>query len=251
MVVLKLILWFLLVLLSLPVNCGVTVADTILLLPVLSWTSSTVVPIALITRLTQSIHLCFVIFLLILPGGTISSVCHLTLAWSHLFTCPNHLSLAFMHLSVLFPTSSLSLMLPFLKCSCSVWLATRSYLSLLTSYLYFVSSVQACKATTKNTTEENLRLESLLAGVTTLSQDTNPIPRVVVTLCRLDAPLDTVPHPIRSGVLQARRCFLHRLKPQWYVVFMTFSLPNLLFTIDPCFILSVCGKSFIKARHPT
>ena len=114
MVVLKFILWFLLVLLSLPVNCGVTVADTILLQPVLSWTSSSGIPIDLITRLTHATHLCFVISLLILPGGTISSVCLLALSLSRLFACPNHLGLAFLHLSVIFSTFSLSLMLSFL-----------------------------------------------------------------------------------------------------------------------------------------
>ena len=55
----------------LPLGCGVAAADTILLQPVLSWTSSVVVPIVLVSRLTQSIHLCFGL-LLLLPGGTIS-----------------------------------------------------------------------------------------------------------------------------------------------------------------------------------
>ena len=38
----------------LPLGCGVAAADTILLQPVLSWTSSFVVPMALMSRLTQS-----------------------------------------------------------------------------------------------------------------------------------------------------------------------------------------------------
>ena len=40
-------------------TCGVAAADTILLQPVLSWTPSFVVPMALMSRLTQSIHLPF------------------------------------------------------------------------------------------------------------------------------------------------------------------------------------------------
>ena len=37
---------------------------------------------------------------LLLPGGTISRVFLPTYSWSRLFTWPNHLSLAFLHLSV-------------------------------------------------------------------------------------------------------------------------------------------------------
>ena len=75
-------------------SCGVAAADTILLLPVLSWTSSFVVPMALMSRLTQSIHLCFRLPLFLLPGDTISRVFLPTHSWSRLFTWPNHLSLA-------------------------------------------------------------------------------------------------------------------------------------------------------------
>ena len=46
--------WFLLL-------AAPTSADTILLQPVLSWTSSFVGPMALMSRLTQPIHLCFVL----------------------------------------------------------------------------------------------------------------------------------------------------------------------------------------------
>ena len=53
---------------------GVAAADTILLQPVLSWTSSFVVLMALMSRLTQSIHLCFGLPRFLLPGGTISSL---------------------------------------------------------------------------------------------------------------------------------------------------------------------------------
>ena len=49
-------------------------------------------PIALMSRLTQSIHLCFGLPLFLLPGGTISRVFLPTYRWSRLFTCPNHLS---------------------------------------------------------------------------------------------------------------------------------------------------------------
>ena len=42
-------------------------------------------------------------------------------SWSRLLTCPNHLNLAFLHLSVMFSTFSLSLMLSFLTRSLSVW----------------------------------------------------------------------------------------------------------------------------------
>ena len=49
--------------------------------------------------------------LVLFPGGTISGVFLPTYSWSRLFTCPNHLSLAFLHLSVIFSTFSLSLML--------------------------------------------------------------------------------------------------------------------------------------------
>ena len=44
------------------------------------------------------------------------------------------------------------------------------------------SSVQASRATTRNTTDENLGLESSPAGVNTLSQDTDPTPTAVPTL---------------------------------------------------------------------
>ena len=60
----------------LPLNCGIAAADTILLQPILSWTSSFVVPMALMSRLTtQPIHLCFRLPRFLLPGGTISRVC--------------------------------------------------------------------------------------------------------------------------------------------------------------------------------
>ena len=87
--------------------------------PVLSWTSSFVAPMALMSRLTQSIHLCFGLPLFLLPGGTISRVFLPTYSWSRLFTWPNHLGLAFLHLSVMFSTFSLSLMSPFLTWSLS------------------------------------------------------------------------------------------------------------------------------------
>ena len=53
----------------------VATADTILLKQVLSLISSYVVPMALMSRLTQSIHICFGLLLFLLPGATISRVC--------------------------------------------------------------------------------------------------------------------------------------------------------------------------------
>ena len=67
----------------------VAAADTILPQQVLSWTTSIVVPMALMSRLTQSIHICFSLFRFLHPGGT--SRVHLpTWSWSRLFTWQNH-----------------------------------------------------------------------------------------------------------------------------------------------------------------
>ena len=76
---------------------------------------------ALMSRLTQSINLCFGLPLFLLPGGTISRVFLPTYSWSRLFVWPNHISLAFLHLSVMFPTFSFFLMSSFLTWSLSVW----------------------------------------------------------------------------------------------------------------------------------
>ena len=73
------------------------------------------------SRLTQSIHLCFDLHRFLLPGGTVYRVFLPTYYWSRLLTWPNHLSLAFLHPSVMISTSSLSLMLSFLTWSLSVW----------------------------------------------------------------------------------------------------------------------------------
>ena len=73
------------------------------------------------SRLIQSIHLCFGLPRFLLPGGTISSVFLPTYSLSRLFTWPNHLSRAFLHLSAILSTFSLSLMLSFLTWSLSVW----------------------------------------------------------------------------------------------------------------------------------
>ena len=102
-------------------TCGVAVADTILQQPVLSLTSSFIVPMALMSQLTQSIHLCFGLPRFLLPGGIISRVFLPTYSWSRLLTYPNHLNFAFLHLSVIFSTLSLSLMSSFLTWSLSVW----------------------------------------------------------------------------------------------------------------------------------
>ena len=53
----------------------VAAADTILLKQVLSLISSYVVPMALMSRLTQSIHICFGLLRFLLLGATISRVC--------------------------------------------------------------------------------------------------------------------------------------------------------------------------------
>ena len=53
----------------------VAAADTILLKQVLSMILSYVVPMALMSRLTQSIHICFGLLRFLLPGATISRVC--------------------------------------------------------------------------------------------------------------------------------------------------------------------------------
>ena len=109
-------------------------ADTILLQPVLSWTSSFVVPMALMSRLTESIHLCFGLPLFLLPGGTISRVFLPTYSWFRLFTWPNHLSLAFLHISVMFSTFSFSLMSSFPTWSLSVW--PHAYLHIFISVTF-------------------------------------------------------------------------------------------------------------------
>ena len=87
--------------------------DTILIQPALACTSYVIVPIALRFRLTHSIHLCFGLPLprRLLPCGTISVDDRPTISWSRLCTCPNHLSLVFLHLSVMFSSFSISLML--------------------------------------------------------------------------------------------------------------------------------------------
>ena len=64
--------------------------------------------------LTKSIHLCFGLLLFLLQGGTIYRVFLPTYSLSRLFTWPNHLSLAFLHLFVMFSTFSMSLMSSFL-----------------------------------------------------------------------------------------------------------------------------------------
>ena len=70
------------------------------------------------SRLTQAIHLCFG-----LPSFSSPRWYHLQslTSWSRLFTWPNHLSLAFLHLSVMFSTFSLSLMSSFFTWFLSVW----------------------------------------------------------------------------------------------------------------------------------
>ena len=52
------------------------------------------IPMALMSRLRQSIHLCFKLPGFLLPGGTISIVFLPTYSWSRLLTWPNHLNIA-------------------------------------------------------------------------------------------------------------------------------------------------------------
>ena len=70
----------------------VAATDTVdLLQQVMSWTSSFVVPMALMSRLTQSIHICFGLRRFLLPGATISRVCLPTSYLSRLLRAlPNH-----------------------------------------------------------------------------------------------------------------------------------------------------------------
>ena len=73
------------------------------------------------SRLTQSIYICCGLPLFLRPGGVISIVFLRTQSWSRLFTWPNNSSLVFLHISVVFSTFILSLMLSFLTWSLSVW----------------------------------------------------------------------------------------------------------------------------------
>ena len=89
------------------------------------------------SRLTQSIHLCFSLPRFLLPGGTISSVFLPTYSLSRLFTWPNHLSRAFLHLSAILSTFSLSLMLSFLTWSLSVWLHAHLHIFISVTSSFF------------------------------------------------------------------------------------------------------------------
>ena len=116
---------------SVPLYCRVAAVDTILFQPVLACTSSSIFTIYIMSQLTRSIHLCFGLPVLLLPDGTVFVVYLPTISWSRLFTCPNHRNLVFLHLSVMFSWFSLSLVLPFLSWSLSVWpIYTSSSLSL-------------------------------------------------------------------------------------------------------------------------
>ena len=101
----------------------------------------------IISRLTQSIHLCFRLYLL--PGCGVSSVCIQTLSFSPV-SCPNHLILELLHLSVMFSTFSLSLMSSFLTWCLSVWLhahlhifisVTSSFFTRKTLLIFYVMSI--------------------------------------------------------------------------------------------------------------
>ena len=81
---------------------------------------SYVVLINIMPRLIQPIHLWFGVLLLLLPGGTLLC-CLPTYLWSRIFTCPNHLSLTFLDLSLVFSTVSLSWCYHFSHGLFSVW----------------------------------------------------------------------------------------------------------------------------------
>ena len=97
------------------------------------------------SRLTQSIHLCFGLPLFLPPGGTISRVFLPTYSCSRLFSWPNYLSLAFLQLSVLFSTFSLSLMSSFLTRSLGVWPHAHLHIFIsVTSFLHVGASDWQC-----------------------------------------------------------------------------------------------------------
>ena len=86
------------------------------------------VPIAIVSRLTQSTKLCFGRPLFLLPGGTMSRVFLPTYSWFRPYTCPNHLVIAFLYLFVILSTSCISLVLSFLAWSLSVWPHAHMYI---------------------------------------------------------------------------------------------------------------------------
>ena len=73
-----------------------------------------------------------------------------TYSWSRLLTCPNHLSIAFLHLSVMVSTLSLSLILSFLIWSLSVWPHAHlhfchfQFIHVEASHWYCIHPVQHC-----------------------------------------------------------------------------------------------------------
>ena len=67
------------------------------------------IPMTLMPRLTPSTDLCFGLPGFLLPGGTIFRAILPTYSWYRLLTCPSHLKIAFLYLSVMFYTLSLSL----------------------------------------------------------------------------------------------------------------------------------------------
>ena len=96
----------------------VAVTDTVdLLQQVMSWTSSFVVPMALMSRLTQSIHtvsVFFAFFSRVLPSP--ESVFLRSICLAFYVRCQTmHLRRAFMHLSVMLSIFSLSFMFSFLS----------------------------------------------------------------------------------------------------------------------------------------
>ena len=89
------------------------------------------------SRLTQSIHLCFGLPRFLLPGGTIPQSLSSEYSWARHLTCPNHPNLAFLNLSVMFSTFSLSLMISFLTWFLSVWPHAHLHIFICVSSHFF------------------------------------------------------------------------------------------------------------------
>ena len=98
------------------------------------------------SRLTQSTHLCFGLHCFLLPGGTISRFFRPTYSWYRPSTCANHNSLAFLHLSVMFSTLSISLMSSCLTWSRSVKPQTHMHLFISVIPLFSEASLHCSSA---------------------------------------------------------------------------------------------------------
>ena len=84
---------------------------------------------------------CFGRPLFLLPDGSISRIFLPTNSWSRLFTWPYHISLAFLHLSVMFSAFSFSLMSSFLTWSLSVWQHAHMHIFISVTSSFFTSEL--------------------------------------------------------------------------------------------------------------